>query len=400
MATNAFKNTQLVVDGTIDALHKGDPFIGLIDKQYDDKFAKAGAKVGATISIKKPARFTTAVGAVTTPQDYVEEWVNLTLGTQRQGSMEFGSVEETLDLNSFKKDVADPFGMQMSNDIAEDVLSNVITSVGNCIVSTSTLKQLDVVQAGVKMTQGTTPTAGRCLLIDPADEGDYTIANAGLFNPSSEIAKEFTESAVGRANGFDWFRSNNLPVITMPADIVGAVTTTYVAGAETLVLKEFGANQVIQAGTVFTMAAVNAVKTESKSDLGFAFQVSVRSTITLSGTGTGTVSIEPMFSSVEGGRQNVTALPLANAVVTLAGGASKSYRQQLCFIKKAFTMGTADLVNLMTGHSARSNFDGIAGRFVQDGDAINDTNISRFDVLYGQRCLRPEYACKIWVEVV
>ena len=62
-------------------------------------------------------------------------------------------------------------------------------------------------------------------------------------------------------------------------------------------------------------------------------------------------------------------------------------------------MGTADLVNLMTGNSARSNFDGIAGRFVQDGDAINDTNISRFDVLYGQRCLRPEYACKIWVLV-
>ena len=400
MATNAFKNTQLVVDGTIDALHKGDPFIGLIDKQYDSKFAVSGAKVGATISIKKPARFTTSVGKVTTPQDYIEEFVNLTISTQRQGSMEFGSVEETLDLNSFKKDVADPFGLQMSNDIAEDVLGKVITSVGNTVISATTLEQIDVVQAGVKMTQGTTPTKGRCLLIDPADEGDYTVANKGLFNPSSEIAKEFTESAVGRANGFDWFRSNNLPVITMPVDVAGTVGANYVAGEETISLAGFGIGQVIQAGTVIEVVGTLAVKTESKTTLGYKYQISVRETITLDGAGAGIASIEPMFGATQNGRQNVSAIPISGAVANIIGDSGASYRQQLCFIKKAFTMGTADLVNLMTGHSARSNFDGIAGRFVQDGDAINDTNISRFDVLYGQRCLRPEYACKIWVKVV
>jgi len=398
MATNAFKNTQLVVDGTIASLHKGDPFIGLIDKQYSDRYARSGAKVGNTISIKKPARFTTATGKVTTPQDYTEEWVDLTLATQRNGSLSFGSVEETLDLNDFKTNVADPFGLQMASDIAEDVLTDVMTSVGNTIVTTS-LVQSDVVQAGVKMTHGTTPTAGRYLLCDPTDEGTYTVNNTGLFNPSAEISKEFSNSTVGRANGFDWFRSNNLPIITMPTLITGAVTTTYADGETTLIVKDFGANAVIQAGTVFTIAGTNAVQIENKKLLGFGFQVSVRETVTLSGTGTGSFKIEPMYGPLAGGRQNVDALPLANAVITLAGESNASYRQQLCFTKSAFTMATADLKHLKTGYCATSNFDGIAGRFVQDGDAINDENISRFDVLYGQRCLRPEHACKIWVKI-
>ncbi len=398
MATNAFKNTQLVVDGTIASLHKGDPFIGLIDKQYSDRYARSGAIVGNTISIKKPSRFTTATGKVTTPQDYTEEWVDLTLATQRNGSLSFGSVEETLDLNDFKMNVAEPFGLQMASDVAEDVLGDVITSVGNTIVTTS-LVQSDVVSAGVKMTHGTTPTAGRYLLCDPTDEGSYTVNNTGLFNPSAEISKEFSNSTVGRANGFDWFRSNNLPIITTPADIVGAVATTYVNGATALSLSGFGASQTIQAGTVIEVTGTNAVQIENKKLLGYKFQVSVREDLVLDGAGAGIALVEPMYDSTKGGQQNVTTVPTSGAVATIIGEASTSYRQQLCFTKSAFTMATADLKHLKTGYCATSNFDGIAGRFVQDGDAINDENISRFDVLYGQRCLRPEYACKIWVKV-
>ena len=186
----------------------------------------------------------------------------------------------------------------------------------------------------------------------------------------------------------------------MPVDVAGTVGANYVAGEETISLAGFGIGQVIQAGTVIEVVGTLAVKTESKTTLGYKYQISVRETITLDGAGAGIASIEPMFGATQNGRQNVSAIPISGAVANIIGDSGASYRQQLCFIKKAFTMGTADLVNLMTGHSARSNFDGIAGRFVQDGDAINDTNISRFDVLYGQRCLRPEYACKIWVKVV
>ena len=249
------------------------------------------------------------------------------------------------------------------------------------------------------MTHGTTPTMGRYLLCDPTDEGSYTVNNTGLFNPSSEISKEFSNASVGRANGFDWFRSNNLPIITTPATIAGTVGVTYVNGKEDLVLAGFGASETIQAGTVIEVTGTDAVQIENKKLLGYKYQISVRETVTLDGTGGGLVKVEPMYDSTQGGRQNVTTVPTSGAVATIIGEASTSYRQQLCFTKSAFTMATADLKHLKTGYCARTNIEGIAGRFVQDGDALNDDNISRFDVLYGQRCLRPEYACKIWVKV-
>ena len=399
MATNAFKNTQLVVDGTIASLHDKAVFIGLIDRQYDAKFAVRGAKVGQTIDIKKPFRPTTAVGKNATAQNYTEEWTSLTISTQRHALLEFGSVEETLDLNDFKMNVANPVGLQMASDMEGDVIASVLPSVGNTIIAAAGMTQTDVVQAGVKLTQGTTPVQGRCLLVNPVDEGSYVVANAGLFNPSAEIAKEFTEASVGRANSFDWFRSNQLPTITLPADLVGAMASTYVAGAETMAVSGFGASQVIEAGTVIEVTGTNAVQVENKNGLGHKFQISVRSTVTLDGAGAGTLSVEPMYASASGGLQNVSALPASGAVATIIGEASATYRQSLTFVKQAFTLGTADLVQLNVKYSARSNMDGIAGRFAQDANINSDDNISRFDVLYGQRCLRPEYACKIWVKV-
>jgi len=399
MATNAFKNTQLVVDGTIASLHDKAVFIGLIDRQYDSKFAVRGAKVGQTIDIKKPFRPTTAVGKSATAQDYTEEWTSLTISTQRHALLEFGSVEETMELNDFKTNVADPVGLKMASDMEGDVIASVLPSVGNTIIASGSLEQADVVQAGVKLTQGTTPTQGRCLLVNPVDEGSYVVANSGLFNPSAEIAKEFTEASVGRANSFDWFRSNQLPTITLPADLVGAMASTYVAGAETMAISGFGASQVIEAGTVIEVTGTNAVQVENKNGLGHKFQISVRETITLDGSGAGSIAVEPMYGPASGGLQNVSALPASGAVATIIGEASATYRQSLTFVKQAFTLGTADLAQLNVKYSARSNMDGIAGRFAQDANIASDDNISRFDVLYGQRCLRPEYACKIWVKV-
>jgi hypothetical protein len=401
MATNSFKNTQLVVDGTIASLHDASVFIGLIDKQYDDKYAKRGAKIGNSIDIKKPFRPTTTVGDVATEQDYTEEWTTLTVSTQRHAMVAFKITEQTMDLNDFKMNVADPIGLQMSSDMEGDVLESVMPSVGNTIiVSSGNLTQTDVVNAGVKLTQGTTPVAKRCLLVNPVDEGAYVVANTGLFNPSAEISKEFTEASVGRANSFDWFRSNNLPNITLPAaGLTGTMSATYVAGATTMAITGFGATNIIEAGTIIEVTGTNAVQVENKRSLGYKFQISVRETVTLV-AGAGTLSVEPMYAVASAGLQNVSVLPTSGAIATIIGEAGATYRQSLTFVKQAFTLATVDLEQLNVKYWARQNMDGISGTFTQDGNISTYKNFSRFDVLYGQRCLRPEYACKIWVKVV
>ena len=405
--SNIFKNTQLAVSNTIASLVDSSMFIGTLDKQYDSKFANKSAQIGNSIDIKKPFVPTTALGRVATAQDYVETYTTLTLSSQRHALIPFTSVEETLNLEEFRKAVAEPVGFQMSSDIEEDAYDALMPSIGNLVIATGDagggvgtgLKNIDVINAGVKLTRGTTPTANRMLLVDPADEGFYINENRNQFNNQAEISKQYVDSYVGHANGFMWGRSNRLPTITTPTDMAGTLSATYVSGATTMAVAGLGANEVIQAGQVFTVAGVNAVGPQTKRNLGYLFQFSVRETVTLSGTGTGTLTIEPAWGPLALGLQNLSAIPTSGAVVTLAGTANTTYRQSITYVKQAFTMGTADLA-LPTGGAvgARDNMDGVSGRLIRGWDVAEDKDLPRFDVLYGFRCLRPEYACKIWVK--
>ena len=47
-------------------LHQNLTFIGLIDRQYSDMYAVAGAKRGASILIRKPSQFAVCEGGVST----------------------------------------------------------------------------------------------------------------------------------------------------------------------------------------------------------------------------------------------------------------------------------------------------------------------------------------------
>ena len=411
--SNQFKNTQLAVSHTIATLTDSVMFIGTMDKQYSSKFKEktSGARVGSTIDIKKPFVPVIKDGEVAVDQDYAETFVSLTLDVRKNALIPFTSFEETLNLDDFNKSVADPVGFQMASAIEQSAYAKLLPSVGNLIIASGTdgsgvnsgLTNYDVIKSGVKLTQGTTKTSGRMMLVDPLTEGFYINENRNLFNNQAEIAKQYADSYVGHANGYMWGRSNRLPSITMPADVVGSVTSNYVNGATTISVSDFGVSQVIMAGTVFTVASTNAVQIQTKEALGHAFQFSVKTTVTTSGTGTATFEIEPVYNATTGGTeglQNVDALPLAGAVVTLAGVAGATYRQSITYVKEAFTMGSADLA-LPTGGAvgARDSMDGIAGRIIRGWDVRNDQDLPRFDVLCGFRTLRPEYACKIWVRV-
>jgi hypothetical protein len=46
--------------------------------------------------------------------------------------------------------------------------------------------------------------------------------------------------------------------------------------------------------------------------------------------------------------------------------------------------------------AAREVFDGISLRIVRQYDVVNDKFPCRIDVLFGQSCIRPEWACRIF----
>ena len=76
-------------------LHQKLNFVGSIVREYDDSFAKDGAKIGDTLKIRLPNQYTVRSGATLSAQDTTESSVNLQVATQKGVDLNFTSSDLT-----------------------------------------------------------------------------------------------------------------------------------------------------------------------------------------------------------------------------------------------------------------------------------------------------------------
>jgi hypothetical protein len=109
------------------------------------------------------------------------------------------------------------------------------------------------------------------------------------------------------------------------------------------------------------------------------------------------LTVQAMYTSASGVRQNITAFPANDAAVTFIGTASLAYPQNAIYHRDSICLATADLdVPAGTTMAKRAVMDGISLRVIQDYDIVNDRFITRIDCFYGWTMLRPEWACRLW----
>ena len=72
-----------IVRKALSILHNKLVFVRSIDRQYDDRFAVRGAKIGDTLDIRLPNEFEVRTGAVMDTKDLTENMHELKLGTQK-----------------------------------------------------------------------------------------------------------------------------------------------------------------------------------------------------------------------------------------------------------------------------------------------------------------------------
>ena len=108
------------------------------------------------------------------------------------------------------------------------------------------------------------------------------------------------------------------------------------------------------------------------------------------------MSISPSIVT-SGAFQTVVASPADNAVLSILGGASTNYPQNMGYHKDAFVLGTADLV-VPDGvdFASRQVHENFSMRIIRDYDINNDAFPCRIDVLYGWKTVYPELACRLW----
>jgi hypothetical protein len=390
---NAILTPQMITREALRILHQKLNFIGSIERQYDDRFAQSGAKIGDNLQIRLPNEYTVRSGKTLAVQDTDEKKVDLTVATQKGVDVEFSSAELTMSLDDFSKRILEP-GMAVLAATMESEALGMYKDVYNQVTNvTNPLTFKNVLQGRKSLTDSLAPSNNRCVRLNTQDNVDLVDSLKGLFQDSTNIKKQYREGIMGMTAGFEFGENTHLD--THQTGTAAATTGYLLNGAAQVgsTITVDGGTTTFLKGDIITLAGVNRVHPETKKSTNQLQQFVVTAD---SGTSATSLSISPEIV-ITGGRQNVTGAPADNAAISkIGGGANALHGLSLAYQKEAFAFASADLILPGgTDFAAREVYDGISMRIVRDYDINNDTLPCRIDVLYGFKAIRPQLATRL-----
>lgn len=394
-------------------LHNNLRFCRNINRQYDNSHVMTGQRDGGSIKLRVPNKYTTTTGAALAIQDTTEGSETLTRGTQRHVDTNFTTDELTQSLDDFSERILKPATSTLASNIDHDAMSMTL-DIGNSVGTPGTTPATALVwlQAGAKMSDFATPDMQRFAGLGTAANAATVDGLKGLFHAGDNLSKQYKAGRMGvNTLAFDeFFMTQNVRVHTTGSGgatswlVDEPAATNLVEGSRIMDADGGAGAETLTVGDVFTIAAVNAVNPETKQSNGALMQFVVTNAATAAGGqitgGTGAGQLQfwpPLYTSASDGLQNIDAMPIDGAAITVVGGASTAYPQNIAFHRDAFVLGTADLEMPQGVHfAAREVVDDISIRCVRQYRIGTDDIPTRFDVLYGYVAWRKEMACRVW----
>lgn len=388
---NSLLTIDMITNEALRLAHEKASFLGTINRQFDSEFGKQSGKIGDSLRIRLPSQYTRRQNSrVMDVQDAEEQNTTLVTATQDGVDMKFNSRELSLDLENFSKQHLEPAMAVLISGIESDVLQGCTQDIYN-LAGTAGTAPSDLAAVGAaraKLNQGLAPKDGnRFVQMDSVTMGTMVNGLKGLFQDSNQIKEQYREGMIGRTSMADFYENERVYIHTTGADHTSmTVNDAAIATGDSTVTF---AGATMSAGTVFTFASVYAVHPETKASYSHLQQFVV------TGVSGNDYTFSPALHST-GGKQNVSALPANGAAITAVGSASTAYTQNLMYHKDAFTFATAELPIIGGAHNCvTKSYDGFSIRVWQDGDIRSDELLTRIDMLYGYKAIRPEWACRI-----
>lgn len=408
---NSILTPTMITREALRVLHQKCNFIGNVNRQYDDKFAQTGAKIGTSVNVRMPSKYTVRTGAALSAQDHVERSTPLTVSSQYGVDVSFTSLELTMNLDDFSSRIIDPAMAQLAAKIESACLTDAYKLVNQYTNATTdglmTYKRFS--QGGANITNQLGPLSQRATIMSPDSKIEFMDATKGLFHASTNITEQYREGMMGRTGGFDVYENTLVPShttgslagspVTNGANLgTSATTNTWVSETD-LSVDGATSTTTIKAGDIITIAGVYDVHPETKSNTGKLKTFVCQDDVTLTTAATAyTVTVKPGLMYGSGNAyQNCVLSGVANMdgnAVTRAGAVSSAFGQDLQFHKDAFVFATADLedVSKYGAWGARQSSDGISMRIARQYAIGTDTVPCRIDVLFGFAGLYPELA--------
>jgi len=389
-------------------------FSGQVDRNYDDQFAVTGAKIGATLNVRRPGRFVGTTGPALNVEDFNETSVPVTLSTQFHVDTQFTSQDLALSLDMFSDRILKPAVAAIANKVDFDGLTMAKNNTANIVGTAGTPPTglITYLTAGAYLDSEGAPRDGRrSCVIEPFTSATIVDSLKGLFVPSDVIGKQYQKGMMGRDSaGVNWFMDQNVVAQTFgsysTATLACATTTATGfltsgwASTSTIALTATTATAGLKQGDVIQIDGVYAVNPQNRQAYGSnkLRNFVVTSNVTVATSGTTSVTVSPAVITA-GQFQNVS-IPTtsATAAVTPFNKTGTVSPQNIVMHKNAFCLATADLELPDGVHFAGRASDkelGLSLRVVRQYTINNDSIPTRVDVLYGWAPLYPELACRV-----
>ena len=398
-------------------------FTSECDRNYDDQFAVVGAKIGATVNVRRPGRFIGTTGPALNVEDLNETSVPVTLSTQFHVDTQFTTQDLALSLDMFSDRILKPAVAAIANKIDFDGTTTAALNTANIVGTAGTpptgLYTYLSAQAYLD-SEGAPRDGRRSCIVEPFTSATIVDSLKGLFVPTAEISSQYTKGLMGRdSGGMNWKLDQNIVSQTFgnfsSSTVTASVATTTATGflnsgwasSSTITLTAANTGTInLNAGDTFTIAGVYATNPQNRQPYGTNKLRSfvVKSAVSVASGSSVSVTVSPAV--IYGGQfQNVSIpAPSGTAAVTFfasqynASGNGVVSPQNIVMHRNAFTMAMADLELPEGVHFAGRASDkeiGLSMRVVRQYTINNDSIPTRVDVLYGWAPLYPELACRV-----
>lgn len=392
---NTLLTPTMITRKALRILHQKLNFIPNINHQYDDRFAKT-PKIGSSLQVRIPPQYTVRTGATLSTQDAVETYATLNVTSQRGVDITFTSAELALSIDDFADLFLAPAMTVLASYMENDALS-MINDVYNTVDNIGAAAAFRNFLTGRKrLVDGLAPPGMYKAILNTQDNVDMVDTLKGLLTPSKNIGDQYRDGVMGQGAGFSFYENTLIPTHTSGTALTATgyqlnMSFTLATATASLTV-DTGTITTIAAGDTITIATMNRVHPETKTDTGELMQFTVTGALAASGTA---ITVSPPIY-VSGPLQNVVNTTYDNTAITKIGGASAVYKPSLVFHPDAFTFATADLP-LPDGvdFARREVQDGISLRCIRQYTISNDSFPCRFDVYYGYKTLRAQLAAKI-----
>jgi P22 coat protein - gene protein 5 len=368
---------------------------------YSKEF-KLKFPVGDTIRVPYPDRGFIRNGLQYNPDAITRRHATIEIEEPFGSDFEWDSAEEALKAPrgraKVSKEILEPRMAQLAQEIdsrnALYAYQNAASLVGALGTNPTTYDATSGAARQVMTELACPPDGEKGLIVPPAVMRAVKASNIALHNPVTDISKQFRSGIVQYADGCEWYESMSLYRHTA-GTWAGAVTVTSTITAQgtTSIALTATTGDTFKKGDKFAIAAVLPVNPMTRRTFGTATKTWTVTANTTAAASAATVSFSPEMYGPGSPHQNVDALPVAAAALTLWPGTTspngKVGTVGVVLHRNAFALVGVELeepkgssVELVS--QKRDPDSGMAVRFIRQFDGRASKMINRFDVCIGR----------------